>query len=210
MYDYNPIVNSIQKGDIDHIQDVVKEAIDAGVQAQDILDKGLIAGMNIVGDKMEAGDLFIPEVLRSAQTMSIAVDHLKPMLDQDDSNKRGKMIIGTVKGDLHDIGKNLVATMCEGVGLEVIDLGVDVSADQFMAAAKANDADLIAISALLTTTMPEMKKTITAIKSNGLSQKVKVIVGGAPVTQTFANEIGADGYSEEAGAAVKTVVNLLS
>ncbi len=210
MFNYNPIINSIKKGDLDHIEDVVKEAIDAGVQAQAILDEGLIVGMDIVGERMENGDLFIPEVLRSAQTMSTAVEQLKPMLDKDDSNKRGKMIIGTVKGDLHDIGKNLVATMCEGVGLEVIDLGVDVAAEQFMAAAEANDAELIAISALLTTTMPEMKKTIASIKSNGLSEKVKVIVGGAPVTQAFADEIGADAYSAEAGGAAKTVANLLS
>ena len=175
-----------------------------------MLDNGLIAGMNVVGDKMEAGDMFIPEVLMAAQIMGEGVNFLKPLLRDDQSAAKGKVIIGTVKGDLHDIGKNLVAMMCEGSGLEVINLGVDIAPEQFADAAKENNADIVCLSALLTTTMPQMKKTIEAIKDNGLNNRVKVLIGGAPVTQAFADEIGADAFAADAGSAAKKANQLLS
>jgi 5-methyltetrahydrofolate--homocysteine methyltransferase len=159
--------------------------------------------MDIVGEKMESGDMFIPEVLMSAQAMATSVEILKPLLAEEESSSAGKVVIGTVKGDLHDIGKNLVVMMMESAGFEVIDLGVDVDPAKFVAAIKENKPNIVGLSALLTTTMPMMKKSIQSIEESGLRDGLKIIVGGAPVNKAFADEIGADGYAPDAGSASK-------
>jgi len=191
------------------VKELVREALDQGVLAKEILDKGLVPGMDIVGEKMENGDMFIPEVLMSAKAMSAAVEILKPLLGDEGLTAAGKVVIGTVKGDLHDIGKNLVVLMLESAGFEVYNLGVDVAPEEFARAVQEKGADLLGLSALLTTTMPMMKKTIDAVVESGLRDSVKVIVGGAPVNQKFADEIGADGYASDAGSANKLAKALL-
>jgi 5-methyltetrahydrofolate--homocysteine methyltransferase len=203
------ITETLIAGDGETLQQLVKEALDAGVSASNILNNGLIAGMDIVGEKMESGDMFIPEVLMAAQAMSESVDILKPLLSEGQSSSAGKVIIGTVKGDLHDIGKNLVKMMLESAGFETIDLGVDISPEDFVKAIVDNKPDIVGLSALLTTTMPMMKRSIQTIEESGLRKDLKIIVGGAPVNQAFADEIGADGYAPDAGAASKLAKNLL-
>lgn len=203
MSDLHSITETLITGDGDKLQELVQAALDAGTSAKDILQKALIVGMDIVGEKMESGDMFIPEVLMSAQAMSMSVEILKPLLAEGDSSSAGKVIIGTVKGDLHDIGKNLVAMMMESAGFEVIDLGVDVAPEKFVEAIKTHRPTVVGLSALLTTTMPMMKKSIMTIEESGLRDTLKIIVGGAPVNQAFADEIGADGYAPDAGAASK-------
>jgi 5-methyltetrahydrofolate--homocysteine methyltransferase len=203
MSDLQVITETLITGDGDKLKELVQSALDAGTPANEILQKGLIVGMDIVGEKMESGDMFIPEVLMAAQAMSISVEILKPLLAEGEAASAGKVIIGTVKGDLHDIGKNLVVMMMESAGFEVIDLGVDVEPAKFVAAIKENKPNIIGLSALLTTTMPMMRKSIESIKESGLRDSVKIIVGGAPVNQAFADDIGADGYAPDAGAASK-------
>jgi corrinoid protein of di/trimethylamine methyltransferase len=180
--------------------------IDAGTDIETILNEGLISAMDDVGKKFSEGELFVPEMLMAAQAMKAGLAILKPHLASDSAANKGTVVIGTVKGDLHDIGKNLVAMMMEGAGFNVIDLGVDVDADKFVAAAKEHDANLVALSALLTTTMPAMEATVNAVKEAGLS--VKTIIGGAPVTQAYADQIGADGYSDDAPGAVELARSL--
>jgi len=191
------------------VKELVREALDQGVLARVIVDKGLVPGMDIGGEKMENGDMFIPEVLMSAKAMSAAVEILKPLLGDEGLTAAGKVVIGTVKGDLHDIGKNLVVLMLESAGFEVYNLGVDIAPEEFARAVQEKGADLLGLSALLTTTMPMMKKTIDAVVESGLRDSVKVIVGGAPVNQKFADEIGADGYASDAGSANKLAKALL-
>ena len=203
------ITETLISGDGEMLQQLVKEAIDAGIPAGSILNDGLIAGMDIVGEKMESGDMFIPEVLMAAQAMSESVVVLKPLLSEGQSSTAGKVIIGTVKGDLHDIGKNLVKMMLESAGFETIDLGVDISPEDFVKAIIENKPDIVGLSALLTTTMPMMKRSIQTIEESGLRKNLKIIVGGAPVNQAFADEIGADGYAPDAGAASKLAKSLL-
>lgn len=203
MSDLQKITESLIAGDGDTLEKLVKEALDAGISADSILSDSLIKGMDIVGDKMESGDMFIPEVLMAAMAMNQSVKILKPLLAVGGSGSVGIAVIGTVKGDLHDIGKNLVKMMMESGGLEVVDLGVDVDPEKFITAVKDNNANVLALSALLTTTMPMMAKTLDALKEAGIRDKVKVIVGGAPVSQEFADQIGADGYSADAGSATK-------
>ena len=209
MDDFKPIIETLIKGDEAQLTELVKTAMDQGIPAKKILNEGLIAGMDIVGDKMESEDMFIPEVLMSAKAMSACVKILKPHLTEEDTAARGKVVIGTVKGDLHDIGKNLVAMMLESGGLEVFNLGVDVDPDKFAAEVKEKNAGMLCLSALLTTTMPMMIQTIKAVTENGLRDQVKIMVGGAPVTQNFADEIGADGYAPDAGSAVKLAKRLI-
>jgi len=189
--------------------ELVRNALDEGVAAKEILNQGLIAGMDIVGEKMENEDMFIPEVLMAAKAMSSAIEILKPLLAEEDIRAMGKVIIGTVKGDLHDIGRNLVAMMVESAGFEVYDLGADILPDKFIQEIKEKDANILCMSALLTTTMPMMKNTIDALKESGFREQVKIMIGGAPVTQSFADEIGADGYAPDAGSAVKLAKELL-
>lgn len=203
MAEYSDITNALISGDTDALCSLVQADLDKGIKAGEILNKSLIAGMDIVGEKMQSGDMFIPEVLMSAMSMGAAVDIIKPLLGEGDTASAGHIVVGTVKGDLHDIGKNLVTMMVGSSGFDVTDLGVDVEPATFVKAAQENNAKVVALSALLTTTMPMMKKTIDAIRESDLGDKVKVIVGGAPVTQAFADEIGADGYAADAGSAAK-------
>lgn len=209
MSQLNTITETLISGDGEALQQLVQEALNAGMSANSILNDGLIAGMDIVGEKMESGDMFIPEVLMAAQAMSESVVILKPLLAEGQSSTVGKVVIGTVKGDLHDIGKNLVKMMMESAGFETIDLGVDISPEDFVKAIIDNKPDIVGLSALLTTTMPMMKRSIQTIEESGLRKNLKIIVGGAPVNQAFADEIGADGYAPDAGAASKLAKSLL-
>lgn len=203
MTDFNEIKETLVGCDEPKLVQLVNDALEQKVPAVDILNKGLIAGMDIVGEKMENEEMFIPEVLMAAQAMSSCVKVLKPLLGDEDSAGGGTVVIGTVKGDLHDIGKNLVAMMIESGGMTVHNLGVDVSPEQFVEQAKEKNANIICLSALLTTTMPMMKQTIDAVTESGLREKVRIMIGGAPVTQAFADEIGADGFAADAGSAAK-------
>jgi 5-methyltetrahydrofolate--homocysteine methyltransferase len=203
MTDYSEIQAALISGDTDKVCSLVQAEIDKGTNAGELLNSGLIQGMDIVGEKMQSGDMFIPEVLMSAMTMGKAVEIIKPLLSEEDTATAGHMVVGTVKGDLHDIGKNLVSMMAGSSGIDVTDLGVDVAPEDFVKAVQENNATIVALSALLTTTMPMMKKTIDAIREAGLGDQVKILVGGAPVTQAFADEIGADGYAPDAGSASK-------
>ena len=200
MADFESIVQALTSGEKDKVIQQVRAELDDGTQASEILTQGLIKGMDIVGEKMEKGDMFIPEVLRCAKIMQASLEILQPLLYDEEIKSAGKIVIGTVKGDLHDIGKNLVKMMLESAGFEVIDLGVDVTPEAFIKAIRETKANILALSALLTTTMPMMKQTIDSITEHGLRENVKVLVGGAPVTQTFAEEIGADGYAADAGS----------
>ena len=209
MFNSKAIVDALVGCDEQKVLELVQNAVDEGVAAKDILNQGLISGMDIVGEKMENEDMFIPEVLMAAKAMSEAVVILKPLLADDDITAMGKVIIGTVKGDLHDIGKNLVAMMLESAGFEVYNLGADISPDKFVSEVNEKDANMVCLSALLTTTMPMMKQTIDALAENGSRDRVKIMVGGAPVTKNYANEIGADGYAPDAGSATKLAKALL-
>ena len=203
----------------DDVYDGLKDEVVAGtVEALekwqqtpgDVLDRGLVAGMEIVGEDFRDGSLFVPEVLLAAKAMKGAMEILRPLLtDAKDATRQGTVVIGTVKGDIHDIGKNLVGMMLEGAGFEVINLGINVDADQFLAAIRQHDADILGMSALLTTTMPYMKTVITRLAEAGLRQRVSVIVGGAPLTEAFAEDIGADRYCKDAGVAVETAKALM-
>jgi len=199
---YADIQTALISGDADNVCDLVQTEVDQGVKAGDILNSALINGMDIVGEKMQTGEMFIPEVLMSAMAMSKAVEILKPLLSEVDTASAGHMVVGTVKGDLHDIGKNLVSMMVGSSGFEVTDLGVDVAPEVFVKTVQEKETTIVALSALLTTTMPMMKRTVDAIRESG-AKNVKIIVGGAPVTQVFADEIGADGYAADAGSAAK-------
>jgi 5-methyltetrahydrofolate--homocysteine methyltransferase len=200
---FSQITDTLIQADADKLTGQVQAALDQGLTADQILNQALIPGMDVVGERMESGEMFIPEVLMSAQAMGTVVEILKPLLDSDGGSSFGKAIIGTVKGDLHDIGKNLVTMMMESAGFEVIDLGVDIPPEQFIDAIREHNAGIVGLSALLTTTMPMMKETVDAICESGLRDTVKIIVGGAPVNQAFAEEIGADGYAADAGSASK-------
>jgi len=208
MTDFNEIKETLVNLDVQGLIRLVNEALEKSTPAADILNNGLIAGMDIVGEKMENEDMFIPEVLMAAQAMSQCVEILKPLMTDGESVTSGTAIIGTVKGDLHDIGKNLVSMMMESAGMEVHNLGVDIAPEDFVAQIKEKNAKIVCLSALLTTTMPMMKQTIDAIVEAGLRDQVKIMVGGAPVTQAFADEIGADGFAPDAGSASKLAKNL--
>jgi 5-methyltetrahydrofolate--homocysteine methyltransferase len=210
MTDFGTISQALVDGDEDKVMRLVRQGLEAGVPAADLLNQGLIPGMDAIGDRMESGDMFIPEVLMAAQLMSRAVETLKPLLADGASSARGQVVIGTVKGDLHDIGKNLVAMMIESSGMEVHNLGVDIAPAQFVAAIRDKKAHILCLSALLTTTMPMMRDTVAAIEESGLREQVKIMVGGAPVTQGFADEIGADGWAPDAGSAVKLAKRLMA
>lgn len=206
---FSVLYNAILDGDVTCAQDAVHAALTANLQPENILAEGMIAAMREVGKRFEEGDYYVPEMLVAAHTMQAALSLLKPRLVASDVKSAGKVAIGTVKGDLHDIGKNLVSLMLEGAGFEVKDLGVDVPPEKFVEAVSGGDVDIIALSALLTTTMPNMKTTIDCIQQAGLRDRVKIIIGGAPVTQTYANEIGADGFAVDASSAPNLVQSLL-
>ncbi|WP_022663986.1 cobalamin B12-binding domain-containing protein [Desulfospira joergensenii] len=210
MTDFNSMIDALVACDTDRVTQLVNAAITEGIAASDILNNGLIAGMDIVGERMENGDMFIPEVLMAAQAMGQCVAVLKPLLGEGESATGASVLIGTVKGDLHDIGKNLVAMMMESAGMEVHNLGVDIAPENFVAMIKEKNTQIVCLSALLTTTMPMMKQTVDAIVESGLRDQVKILVGGAPVTQAFADEIGADGFAADAGAASKLAKALVN
>jgi corrinoid protein of di/trimethylamine methyltransferase len=196
----------LQKGRANEVKASVQKALDEGIGAKAILEEGLMAGMNIIGGKFKRNEVYVPEVLIAARAMNAGLEPLKPHLVSAGVKSRGTVVIGTVKGDLHDIGKNLVRMMMEGKGLKVVDLGVDVSSDKFVAAAKENQADIVCCSALLTTTMTEMKNVVESIKSAGIRDKLTIMVGGAPITDSFCKSIGADVYSADAASAADAAV----
>lgn len=203
------VFEAILEGEADQVQTNIRAALDAGIEPNLVLNDGMIAAMREVGARFEAGDFYVPEMLISARAMQGGMALLKPHLQQGDVKSSGKVVIGTVKGDLHDIGKNLVALMLEGAGFEIKDLGTDVAAEDFIAALKAEKADILALSALLTTTMPSIKQTIEMVKAAGLRDQVKIMVGGAPVTDEYARLVGADGYSPDASRAVGLAESLM-
>lgn len=204
-----PIYDSVIKGDATGVKQDVQAAIDTGVDAEDILKQGLIPAMQKVGDLFEKGEYYVPEMLISARAMQGGLELLKPLLASAEVQSTGKVILGTVQGDLHDIGKNLVGMMLEGAGFELVDLGADVSPKKFAEAVKENQPDIVAMSALLTTTMPSMKTTIEALIEAGLRYQIKIMVGGAPVTEEYANSIGADGFAPDASRAATLAQRLV-
>ena len=208
MADLKALADAVIKGDQNTAEQITKAAIEEGTAAKTILDEGLIAGMETIGDRFKKNEVYIPEVLIAARAMKMAMQVLEPELVKAGVQPIGKLLIGTVQGDLHDIGKNLVAMMLKGAGFEVIDLGVDVGPDKFIEHVKTAGVDLVGMSALLTTTMPGMEKTIKALKESGLG--VKVMIGGAPVTQDYANKIGADGFAADAASAVDMAKSLVA
>ena len=196
------------KGRAKDVKELVQKAIDLGIYVNKILEEGLLHGMDIIGAKFKNNEVYVPDVLIAARAMNIGTELLKPLLVSSGVKAKGKVIIGTVKGDLHDIGKNLVRMMMEGKGLEVIDLGVDVPAEKFVESAISNDVDIIACSALLTTTMTEMKNIVEKVKQSDLSDKVKIMIGGAPVTESFRESIGADLYADDAASAADAALEV--
>jgi 5-methyltetrahydrofolate--homocysteine methyltransferase len=203
------IYQAVLEGDADEAATQVQAGLDAGIAPSDILNKGCIAAMGEVGRLFEEGEMFVPEMLIAARAMQAGMAILKPHLAEGEITSAGKVILGTVAGDLHDIGKNLVGMMMEGAGFEIVDLGTDVSADAFVDAVRENKADIVGMSALLTTTMPSMTATVEALTEAGLRDEIKVLVGGAPVTQAFADEIGADGFAPDASSATRVAKGLL-
>ncbi len=200
----------LQQGNDKKVLSLTKEAVNNAIPPQKILDDGLIAGMNVVGQKYKAHDIFLPDVLLSAKAMYTGISILKPLFLKGKMQDRGKIVIGTVQGDLHDIGKNLVAIMLKGAGFEVIDLGNNVSPENFVERAKKENAPIIGLSTLLTTTMPVMKTVVDIVKNDGLNKQIKIIIGGAPVTDEFANSIGADAYCFDSISAVETVKKIMA
>ena len=196
------IASNLYDGENEAVAELVQQALDQGMEPQEILAGGLIAGMDEVGRDFKAGDLFVPEVLIAARAMHAGMGILRPLLADSDAHSAGKLVIGTVEGDLHDIGKNLVKMMIEGAGFETVDLGTDAKPDVFVEAVREHQPRIVGMSALLTTTMVNMKATIEALEEAGLRDSVKIMVGGAPVTAAFAEEIGADAYAPDAASAV--------
>lgn len=202
------LAQAIINGKAPDAKEITEKALAEGMNPGDILNNGLVAGMNVVGAKFKNNEFYVPEVLIAARAMKMAMEVLRPKLASSGIEAKGKVAIGTVSGDLHDIGKNLVAMMLEGAGFEIMDLGVDVKPQTFVQAVK-DGADIVALSALLTTTMPAMKETIEAIKSEGVRDQISIMIGGAPVTQNYADEINADGYAPDAASAVDKAKELL-
>jgi 5-methyltetrahydrofolate--homocysteine methyltransferase len=191
---YEKMATALIAGNEAEVKSLTQQALDGGATARDVLDNGLLAGMDVVGKRFKAGDMYIPEVLLCARTMHAAMDILKPFLSERDQAGAGTVVIGTVEGDLHDIGKNLVAMMLQGGGFKVIDLDTNIKPQDFVAAVKEHKPNIVGLSALLTTTMPKMEETIEALKEAGIRDQVKIMAGGAPVTQDFIEKIGADAY----------------
>lgn len=204
------ISENLQRGKAKIVKELVQQAIDEGIPVQQILDEGLLSGMGVIGEKFKNNEVFVPEVLVAARAMNMGAQLLKPLMADAGVEAAGKVCIGTVKGDLHDIGKNLVKMMVEGKGIEVVDLGVDVEPQAFVQAAIEHSAGIIGCSALLTTTMPVMAEVVKAAQEAGIRDKVKIMVGGAPVTQEFCDSIGADYYTEDAASAAVCAAQILS
>jgi len=210
MADLAKLRDAIIDGDAKSAKAVTESAIAEGMDPQTLLSEIMIPAMDVVGSRFECGEYFVPELLIAARAMKGCLELLRPLLAKNGAKSAGKVAIGTVKGDLHDIGKNLVAAMLEGGGFEIIDLGVDVAPEKFVAAVQEKGATIVCLSALLTTTMPAMKDTIAALKATGLRERCKVMIGGAPITDAYAKEIGADGYSDNASSAVALARKLSS
>ena len=210
MADFRAIADAVKAGRAKIVKTLVTEAVAEGVNAEAILNDGLIVGMNELGVLFKNNEVYVPEVLIAARAMKTGTEILKPLLAEANAQTRGVIAIGTVKGDLHDIGKNLVGMMLEGAGFTVIDLGVDVTPEAFIDAAKNQGAQILGMSALLTTTMPSIKLSIDALREAGVREKVKIMIGGAPVTQSFADEVGADGYSPDAASAADLAKALIA
>ncbi len=210
MSDLKTLIEAVIKGDINTAVAETHKALDAGTNINEIINQGLIAGMDDVGEKFSKGQFFVPQMLRAAKTMQECMKLLQPLMKEGEVTSKGKVLIGTVKGDLHDIGKNLVSMMMEGAGFAITDLGVDVAPDKFVQKVQEVEPDIVAMSALLSTTMPSMPLTIEALNKAGIRDKVKVMIGGAPVTEKYAREIKADAYASDAGAAVNKAKQLLS
>jgi 5-methyltetrahydrofolate--homocysteine methyltransferase len=208
MADLKALADAVIKGDQNTAVEITKAALAEGMAAKSVLDDGLIAGMDVIGARFKKNEVYIPEVLIAARAMKMSMEFLEPELAKEGVEPVGKFLIGTVQGDLHDIGKNLVAMMLKGAGFEVIDLGVDVNPEKFVEQVKATNVNVIGMSALLTTTMPGMEKTLKAIRDSGVT--AKIIVGGAPVTQDYADRIGADGYAADAASAVDVAKSLVA
>jgi corrinoid protein of di/trimethylamine methyltransferase len=204
------ISESLQKGKAKDVKAMVEEAVASGVPAEKILNEGLLSGMNVVGVKFKNNEVYVPDVLIAARAMKAGTEILKPLLASDGVKSSGKVVIGTVKGDLHDIGKNLVAMMMEGKGFEIVDLGTDVSAETFVNTAIENDAHFICCSALLTTTMSEMKNVVETAEKSGVRDRFTIMVGGAPVNESFANTVGADIYTADAASAAEAAVTAMA
>jgi len=210
MADFSKLADAVFRGDFNGVKPLTQELINSGVPPLDIINNGLIGGMNIVAPKFKAGEMFVPEVMMAARAMATGMELVKPLIAEADVPSAGKFLIGTVKGDLHDIGKNLVVMIMESGGFKVIDLGVDVAPEKFVAAVKEHKPDIVGLSALLTTTMPAMKETIKAFAAAGLRDSIKIIVGGAPVSKSFADQIGADAYGPDAMATKEICEKLVS
>ena len=209
MQDLKPLLDAILKGDAKTAKTTTEQAIAAGVEPLKLVQEYMMPAMAEVGRRFECNEYFVPELLLAARAMKAALELIRPLLVASGAKPMARVALGTVKGDLHDIGKNLVMAMLEGGGFEVIDLGVNVTPEQFVAAVKGKGANIVAMSALLTTTMPAMKTTVDALQQAGVRQQVKVLIGGAPITQKYADEIGADGYSESAAGAVNAAKKAL-
>jgi len=207
--DYEALAGAIIECNAAKAAELTQKHVDDGVKPSEIINKGLISGMNVVGDRFKKGDMYVPEVMMAAKAMHAGMNIVKPLLVEGESSSTGKVLIGTVAGDLHDIGKNLVGMMMESGGMEVVDLGVDAPPDKIAAAVREHKPQVLGLSALLTTTMLAMKDTIEVLKEEGLRDSVKVIVGGAPVTQDFADEIGADGWAPDAASAKDLALKLV-
>lgn len=200
------ISEMLQKGKANEVKELAQKGLDEGLEAKQILEEGLMPGMSIIGDKFKKNEVYVPEVLIAARAMNAGIEILKPHMSDSDVINKGTVVLGTVKGDLHDIGKNLVKIMMEGKGMNVVDLGIDVTPEQFVSAAKEQNADVIACSALLTTTMTEMENVVKAAKEAGIRDSVTIMVGGAPVTQSFCESIGADRYAPDAASAADEAI----
>ena len=209
MFDYQELATALINGKAPVVKELTEKALAEGEKPEDVLNKGLVAGMSVVGMKFKNNEFYVPEVLIAARAMKGSMNILRPKLAETGVEPVARVAIGTVRGDLHDIGKNLVAMMMEGAGFEIVDLGVDVKPEQFVQSVKESGTGLICLSALLTTTMPAMKETLQALQDSGVRDKVSVMIGGAPVTQNYADEIGADGYAPDAASAVDKAKELL-
>ena len=210
MADLKAVAESLIKGQAPEVEKGVQAALDEGVPVREILHEGLIAGMNVVGDKFKKNEFYIPEVLIAARAMKVGMAMIRPKLVEEKVEPAGIAAIGTVKGDLHDIGKNLVAMMLEGAGFQIVDMGIDVPPEKFVESVRESGVQIVCMSALLTTTMPSMKATVDALKEAGVTDKVRTMVGGAPVTEAYAEQIGADGYAPDAASATDRAKELIA
>lgn len=205
----NEISENVVKGDAHVVAELVQGALNGGVHLQRIMNEGMVKGMTVIGERFKNNEIYLPEMMVAARAMNAGLDIIEPLMAKSNTSYVGKVVIGTVRDDLHDVGKNMVRIMFKGAGFQVFDLGIDVSPDEFVKAARDNDADLIAMSTLLTLTIPNMKETIKAIEGAGLKNETKIMVGGAPVTQNIADQVGADGYAPDCARAVERAKELL-